>query len=84
MSLGSYLKRYSLNDTYIRYYKVIIHNLSNQFKMALSQEQEIQAAFNKASIAMTELEATINKYYNTPSENIPSEQFVKVNFQVDT
>jgi hypothetical protein len=48
--------------------------------MALSQEQEIQAAFNKASIAMTELEATIDKYYNTPSENIPSEQFVKIKF----
>jgi hypothetical protein len=50
--------------------------------MAQTQQQEIQEAFNKASNALTELEATIRKYHNTPVANINARNFSKLRFPV--
>ena len=48
--------------------------------MAQTQQQEIQEAFNKASKALGELEATIRKYHNTPVTNINASSFYKLRF----
>jgi len=48
--------------------------------MTQTPQQEIQAAFDKASAAITELENTIRKHYDTPRENIRSVDFQKISF----
>ncbi|WP_407306490.1 hypothetical protein [Acinetobacter sp.] len=48
--------------------------------MTQTQQEEIQAAFSKASTALAELEATIRKHHNTPVQNIDKTKFLKLNF----